>query len=122
MLAIKGYLSFIIAVFLHRCPACVRVSIYCRWFSLKDNCDVCGFELKKHDVGDAAAFFAVFITGTIVAVCAVLAEIVFGLSFWLHFVIWLPFSVVLAFFALKLFKSLFIALQYRHNVFNYSDR
>ena len=97
--------------------------MYDGMLSIREQCGVCGFPLKKHDAGDGPAFFAMSITGTIVTVLAVLMELHFRIAIWLHVVLWLPLTLILSVGCLRIGKSWLIGMQYRHNVdhFQQSD-
>lgn len=95
-----------------RCPQCLESSIFTRFVDIKDKCDNCGFDLKKHDIGDGAVFFATLFVGAQVAFLAYLLDSYKELSFYSHILIWTPtiiFGVVLT---LRLFKSFLLSLQY----------
>lgn len=80
--------------------------------SLTDRCANCGLDYSFADAADAPAVFAILIVGFIVAGGALLFELAYEPPIWLHFVIWAPLIVVLAFTILRPLKGLAVALQY----------
>jgi len=106
----------------NKCPSCQKTGIYASLLGVKDECEVCGFALKNHDAGDGPAFFAMFITATIVSILAVLAEIFMRPPLWLHMIVWSVLTIVLSIFFLRVIKSGLIALQYKYNVLGYKKK
>lgn len=115
-------LSLLKTSLLNKCPSCAKGGIYTSLLSVKDNCEVCGFALKEHDAGDGPAFFAMFITGTVVAILAALVELKFSPPLWLHMIIWSILTIAMSVYLLKVTKSCLIALQYRHNVLGFRKK
>ncbi|CAN5381064.1 hypothetical protein BH09PSE2_BH09PSE2_08880 [soil metagenome] len=87
-----------------------------RFWSLRvrDACQACGFDLRRVDTGDGPAVFVTLIGGAIAVFGMLFTEAAFHPPIWVHFVFWLPLTVVLCLGLLKQFKGLLVALQF-HN-------
>ncbi len=83
------------------------------WLSISQKCNNCGLELGKSDLGDAAIFFAMSIACISVAVIAVLVDYYLSWSLWLHLVVWTIVVALMSLGLLRIFRGLFIALNYR---------
>lgn len=56
--------------------------------------------------------FVILIVGGIVCFAALYSVFTFDLPIWLHLLIWLPLAAILSLGAMRVFKSLLIALQF----------
>lgn len=82
---------------------------------------MCGFDLREHEKGDGPAFFAVTIVGALVCLLVVIVELAWQPPYWVHAVLWVPFSVIACLLCLRWAKGIIIALQYKHRVDGFSD-
>ena len=105
-----------------RCPRCGEGSLYDGFLDVADRCAVCGLDYSRQNSGDGAAFFIIMIVGFVVVGLALMLEAMFAPPAWLHMVLWLPLSLVLALAMMRPAKGILIALQYRHGVDFESDR
>ncbi len=96
-----------------RCPRCGRGALYKDILSIVDACSECGLVLKHHDAADAPTFFALCIVGLMVTVGAALVEINFAPALWLHAAIWIPLTFISSILCLRVFKTLFITVEFR---------
>ncbi len=97
-----------------RCPRCGRGKLYRGYLTVRDNCEVCGFDLKKADSGDGPAVFMIFILGFLVVPLALWVESAFEPPMWLHMTIWPVVILGLTLGMLRPMKAYMIALQFRH--------
>jgi hypothetical protein len=58
--------------------------------------------------------FVILFIGFLVVGLALWTEVTLDPPLWLHFLIWIPLALVLSLVALRVFKGLLIALQYRN--------
>ncbi len=105
-----------------RCPRCGEGALYDGFLEVADGCTACGLDYSGQDSGDGAAFFIIMIVGFIVDGLALAMEVTFAPPLWLHMVLWLPLSLILALAMMRPAKGILIALQYRHGVHFESDR
>ncbi len=99
-----------------RCPRCGEGLLYKAPLSLtlKDSCGSCSLSYGFADSGDGPAVFVIMILGFVILGLAVIVE--FGLKppLWVHLILWLPATLVLAFGLLRVIKALLIAQQFKH--------
>ena len=82
--------------------------------ALSKRCGVCGLDYDFADSGDGPAVFVILIIGFIVVGLALWMEVSYNPPLWLHFLLWIPLTVVLSLAALRLIKGVLIALQFRN--------
>jgi uncharacterized protein (DUF983 family) len=75
-------------------------------------CEVCDLDYSFADAGDGPAVFVILIIGFIVVGLALWMEVSFNPPLWLHFLLWIPLTVVLSLSGLRLIKGVLITLQY----------
>ena len=109
-----GPSSWLKAGLLCRCPACGEGRLFQRFLDAVDRCSVCGAGLSGQDSGDGPVPFVVFLVGAIVVALALITEVRYQPSIWLHMVLWLPLAVILVLILIRPAKALMIALQYKH--------
>ncbi|MBL4788259.1 MAG: DUF983 domain-containing protein [Kordiimonadaceae bacterium] len=98
-----------------RCPRCGDGALYDGLLDVRERCETCGFDLTECDAGDGAQVFVILILG---AICVVLGFYLFGvleLPRWLAMGILMVTTVVAALWMLRIFKAIFIALQFHHD-------
>ncbi|TIL81316.1 MAG: DUF983 domain-containing protein, partial [Mesorhizobium sp.] len=66
------------------------------------------------DAGDGPAVFVILIIGFIVVGLALWMEVTLSPPLWLHFLLWIPLTLVLCLGALRLIKGVLLTLQYRN--------
>ena len=82
--------------------------------SFQPRCRACGLDYSSFNVGDGPAAFLIFIVGAIVTGLAIALELSASPPAWVHFLLWLPLTVVLVIGSLRLAKGLLLALEYKH--------
>lgn len=74
----------------------------------------CGLDYSFADSGDGPAVFVIMIVGFIVVGLVLFVELSYQPPIWVHLVLWLPLTILLAGGVLRPLKGLMIALQFRH--------
>jgi len=97
-----------------RCPRCGRGRLFAGFLDPAKACGTCGLDFDFADVGDGPAVFVILILGFFVCGAAVWTELVFAPPYWVHAVLWLPITLILAIAMLRPMKATMIALQYRN--------
>lgn len=95
-----------------RCPRCGEGRMFSGMLSVAKRCGVCGLDYDFADAGDGPAVFVILIIGFIVVGLALWLETTYAPPLWLHFVLWIPLTLVLSLLSLRLIKGVLIALQY----------
>ncbi len=99
---------------LARCPRCGSGKLFSGYLRLAPRCEVCKLDFGFADSGDGPAVFVILIAGFVVVAAALIVEVMYQPSYWVHAALWLPLTVVLCIGLLRPFKATLIALQYRH--------
>lgn len=97
------------------CPRCGQGRLFKGFLKTRKSCSNCGLDFEFIDSGDGPAVFIIMIVGFIVVAAAMVTEIKYMPPIWLHMVLWLPLTIILALGMLRPLKGLMIALQYKHN-------
>lgn len=99
---------------LGRCPRCGEGRLFAGFLSVETRCARCDLDLSFADSGDGPAAFVILIVGFIVVGLALWMEVTHNPPLWIHFVLWVPLTLVLSLAALRMIKGLLIVLQYRN--------
>jgi len=97
-----------------KCPRCGQGHLFDGFLSVRKSCMNCGLDYSFADAGDGPAVFVIMIVGFIVVGLVLFVELSFQPPIWVHLVLWLPLTVILAGVVLRPLKGLMIALQFRH--------
>jgi uncharacterized protein (DUF983 family) len=96
------------------CPRCGEGRLFSGFLTVGKECSVCRLDYSFADAGDGPAVFVILIIGFIVVGLALWMEVNFNPPLWLHFMLWIPLTLLLSLVALRLIKGVLIALQYRN--------
>ncbi|MCB1446234.1 MAG: DUF983 domain-containing protein [Rhizobiaceae bacterium] len=97
------------------CPRCGQGKLFDGFIKLRPQCRSCGLDYSFADAGDGPAVFVILIIGFVVVGLALWTEVNYNPPFWLHFLLWIPLTIGLSLWLLRVLKALLIALQYRNN-------
>ena len=98
-----------------RCPRCGAGKLFDGYLTLRPGCEACGLDYGFADSGDGPVAFVILLIGFVVVGLALWVEVNLDPPLWVHFSLWIPLVLVLSLGALRLFKGLLIALQYRNS-------
>lgn len=98
-----------------RCPRCGEGRLFSGFLTVAKQCGVCKLDYSFADAGDGPAVFVILIIGFVVVGLALWMEVSFAPPLWLHFLLWIPLTLVLSVGSLRLIKGVLIALQYRNS-------
>ena len=98
----------------NRCPRCGEGRLFKGFLSLRPACTDCGLDYGFIDSGDGPAVFVILIISFIVVGLALYTEVTWNPPLWVHFLLWIPLTVVLCLPLLRVLKGLMIGLQYRN--------
>ena len=102
------------AAMLGRCPQCGGGRLFDGYLKLAPNCTNCGLDYAFIDAGDGPAVFVILLIGFIVVGLALFVEVSYSPPLWVHFLLWLPLTLVLCLPLLRILKGLMIGLQYKN--------
>ncbi|GAB4518320.1 MAG: DUF983 domain-containing protein [Roseibium sp.] len=97
-----------------KCPRCGQGRLFDGFLSVRKSCQACGQDFSFADSGDGPAVFVIMLVGFVIVALVLFVELSFQPPIWVHMVIWLPLTVLLAGLVLRPLKGLLIALQFRH--------
>ena len=97
-----------------RCPRCGEGRLFSGFLTLGKRCANCGLDYAFADAGDGPAVFVILIIGFIVVGLALWMEVTYNPPLWVHFILWIPLTLILCLAALRLMKGVLITLQYRN--------
>ena len=98
-----------------RCPRCGEGRLFSGFLAVGQSCGVCDLDYSFADAGDGPAAFVILLIGFITVGLALWVEVSLSPPLWLHFIIWVPLTIVLGLVALRLIKGVLITLQYRNS-------
>ena len=96
-----------------RCPRCGEGRLYQSMLKPVSNCAICGLDMSFAEEGDGPAVLVILLLGGVVAGMALALENLLHPSVWLHIIVWLPVTAILAILALRAMKGVMIASQYK---------
>jgi uncharacterized protein (DUF983 family) len=97
-----------------KCPRCGTGRLFDGYLKTAKRCSNCGMDYSFIDAGDGPAVFVILIIGFVVTGLALYTEVHFNPPLWLHFILWIPLTIILSLVLLRWMKGLLIALQYRN--------
>ena len=100
----------------NKCPQCGQASLYetALSFDIRDQCPECELDLSKHDIGDGAVIFLLFILGFLLVPLALLMEWAVSPPLWVHAVLWGLVALGLTLWMMRPVKAYIIALELKH--------
>ncbi len=99
-----------------RCPRCGQGRLFTGYLQLNPRCAVCDLDLSFAQGTEGPAVFIILIVGTIILVAAGVVEGLFHPPPFVHLLLWLPSTVVVAMLLLRPFKATMIALAFVNRV------
>lgn len=97
-----------------RCPRCGKGRLFRNLLEVRERCEVCGLDLRAHDVGDGASVGVILVLGAVIVILAFWVEFHFSPPLWVHAVLWPLVTVPLAILLMRPAKAALVALQFRH--------
>jgi uncharacterized protein (DUF983 family) len=95
-----------------RCPRCGQGRLFNGFLTMAPRCRACGLDYDFADSGDGPAVFIMMIVGFLIVGAALVVELKFEPPIWVHMIVWLPLTAIVALALLRPMKGLMIALQY----------
>jgi uncharacterized protein (DUF983 family) len=105
----------IVQVALHGlCPECGAKTLFAGTARFAERCGNCGLNYEAFNVGDGPAALLTLIIGALVIVMAITVDVAFNPPFWVQALIWVPVTVALTFWSLRVSKAALLAAEYRN--------
>ncbi|KXF78370.1 hypothetical protein ATN84_00770 [Paramesorhizobium deserti] len=99
---------------LGRCPRCGQGKLFDGYINTARQCGNCGLDYSFADSGDGPAAFVILIVGFLVVGLALWMEVTINPPLWVHFILWIPLTIILSLVLLRWIKGILITLQYRN--------
>ena len=110
-----GDQSLVQASALGLCPKCQSRTLFDGVVKFADRCRVCGLDFTRFNVGDGPAGFLTLIIGALVVGLAIWLDIALSPPFWVHALIWIPFTTAAVLLGLRVAKAALLISEYRNN-------
>lgn len=108
----KGQPSIGEAALFGLCPKCGAKTLFGGWTAFAPRCQACGLDFWKFNVGDGPAAFLILIVGALVVGLAIWLQLAFDPPWWLHVILWIPFTVAGVIFGLRMAKAALLHSEY----------
>lgn len=95
------------------CPHCDAPTLFDGPLQFADQCRVCSADLSGNNVGDGPAALLTMVIGALVIVLAMGVEVYVHPPFWLHVLMWVPFTVAAVVGGLRAAKGVLFHAEWR---------
>lgn len=109
----KGQPGIASAALFGLCPKCGSRTLFEGGVKFAARCRVCGLDYSAFNVGDGPAAFLTLIIGALVVVLALTVELSWHPPFWVHVVLWVPFTAGAVVWGLRAGKAALLAAEYQ---------
>lgn len=110
----KGRPGFAKAALLGLCPECGDKTLFAGAAKFSDRCDNCGLDYSAFNVGDGPAALLTMLIGALVIILAIIVDSIFRPPFWVHVIIWVPFTAATTVASLRVSKGALLVLEHRN--------
>jgi uncharacterized protein (DUF983 family) len=95
------------------CPQCDAPTLFDGPIKIADRCDACGNDRSGNNVGDGAVAFLIMIISAVVIALAMTLEFSLYPPFWVHVILWVPFTIAAVVGGLRFSKGLLFHAEVR---------
>ena len=110
----EGQPSIARAALFGLCPQCGSKTLFAGLGQFAKRCENCGLDYSSFNVGDGPAALLTMVIGALIIVLALMVDTVFHPPFWVHVVIWVPFTAALTVVTLRMAKAALLAAEHRN--------
>jgi uncharacterized protein (DUF983 family) len=110
---IGGQPGIIPAALFGLCPKCGARGLFDGLAKFAPKCLACGLDFSTFNVGDGPAAFLTLIIGALVVVLAITLELTWHPPFWVHVMLWVPFTAAAVIWGLRAGKSALLAAEFQ---------
>ncbi len=96
------------------CPECGAKTLFLGPARFAERCGNCGLDYGSFNVGDGPAALLTMVIGALVIVLALMVDSIFRPPFWLHVIIWVPFTAAMTVVSLRVAKGALLASEHRN--------
>jgi uncharacterized protein (DUF983 family) len=112
--SIEGQPSIARAALFGLCPQCGHKTLFAGLGQFADRCGNCGLDFSSYNVGDGPAALLTMGIGALIIVLALIVDTAFRPPFWVHVIIWVPFTAALTVITLRMAKAALLAAEHRN--------
>ena len=112
--SIEGQPSIARAALFGLCPQCGHKTLFAGLGQFADRCANCGLDFSSYNVGDGPAALLTMGIGALIIVLALIVDTAFYPPFWVHVIIWVPFTAALTVVTLRMAKAALLAAEHRN--------
>lgn len=112
--SIEGQPSIARAALFGLCPQCGHKTLFAGLGQFADRCANCGLDFSSYNVGDGPAALLTMGIGVLIIVLALIVDTAFRPPFWVHVIIWVPFTAALTVVTLRMAKAALLAAEHRN--------
>ena len=109
----KGQPGLALAALFGLCPECGGRTLFEGTVKFAPRCRACGLDYEQFNVGDGPAAFLTLIIGALVVGLALTVELAWGPPFWVHVLLWVPFTAAAVIWGLRAGKAALLAAEYK---------
>jgi uncharacterized protein (DUF983 family) len=95
------------------CPRCGGRTLFAGVARFAPRCRVCGLDFSAFNVGDGPAAFLTLIIGALVVALAIALELAAHPPFWVHVILWVPFTAGAVIWGLRAGKAALLAAEFQ---------
>lgn len=103
------------------CPQCGEGRLFRKFLKVTDQCSSCGEALHHHRADDMPAYIVMSIVGHIVVALVLWAEFRYAPPVWVHWLLWLPLTMLLTLVLLQPVKGTIVALQWKLRMHGFGE-
>lgn len=96
------------------CPRCGERTLFDGMVKFSDRCTSCKLDLTRFNVGDGPAGFLTLIIGALIIILALWLDVAASPPFWVHALIWVPFTFASVIVGLRISKAALLAAEFRN--------
>ncbi|WP_411291736.1 DUF983 domain-containing protein [Sphingorhabdus sp.] len=111
---IEGQPSIAKAALFGLCPQCGHKTLFAGLGRFAEKCGNCGLDYSSFNVGDGPAALLTMVIGALIIVFALMLDAAFHPPFWVHVIIWVPFTTALTVLTLRMAKAALLAAEFRN--------
>lgn len=109
----EGQPGIVPAALFGLCPRCGARSQFDGLVRFAPKCFACHLDYSRFNVGDGPAAFLTMVVGALVVGLALWLQLALEPPFWVHVVLWVPFTTIAVVWGLRVSKAALLAAEYR---------
>ena len=108
----KGRFGWVRAALFAQCPQCGNTTLFDGAVQFAPRCRSCGLNFESFNVGDGPAAFLTLIIGALTVGLALWVDSAFRPPFWVHALLWIPFTTAAVIYGLRVGKAALLNAEY----------